>query len=110
MSKKQKEPKNKKQSQKMWTLIIVLLILLAILLGLTIYMMQNQKEEEENTLAYTDLIKEISYGNIEKVEMTVGSTTVKVKQKNVEEEKTAIVPNTESFMEYVQQKIAEGNE
>src|SRR5699024_9353112 len=92
------------------TLIIVLLILLAILLGLTIYMMQNQKEEEENTLAYTDLIKEISYGNIEKIEMTVGSTTVKVKQKNVEEEKTTIVPNTESFMEYVQQKIAEGNE
>ncbi len=110
MSKKQKEPKNKKQSQKMWTLIIVLLILLAILLGLTIYMMQNQKEEKENTLAYTDLIKEISYGNIEKIEMTVGSTTVKVKQKNVEEEKTTIVPNTESFMEYVQQKIAEGNE
>ena len=110
MSKKPKKEKNKKQSQKMWTLIIVLLILLAILLGLTIYMMQNQKEEEENTLAYTDLIKEISYGNIEKVEMTVGSTTVKVKQKNVEEEKTAIVPNTESFMEYVQQKIAEGNE
>ena len=109
MSKKPKKEKNKKQSQKMWTLIIVLLILLAILLGLTIYMMQNQKEEEENTLAYTDLIKEISYGNIEKVEMTVGSTTVKVKQKNVEEEKTAIVPNTESFMEYVQQKIAEGN-
>ena len=110
MSKKPKEQKNKKQSQKMWTLIIVLLILLAILLGLTIYMMQNQKEEEENTLAYTDLIKEISYGNIEKIEMTVGSTTVKVKQKNVEEEKTTIVPNTESFMEYVQQKIAEGNE
>ena len=110
MSKKPKEQKNKKQSQKMWTLIIVLLILLAILSGLTIYMMQNQKEEEENTLAYTDLIKEISYGNIEKIEMTVGSTTVKVKQKNVEEEKTTIVPNTESFMEYVQQKIAEGNE
>ena len=110
MRKKPKEQKNKKQSQKMWTLIIVLLILLAILLGLTTYMMQNQKEEEENTLAYTDLIKEISYGNIEKIEMTVGSTTVKVKQKNVEEEKTTIVPNTESFMEYVQQKIAEGNE
>ena len=110
MSKKPKKEKSKKQSQKMWALIIVLLILLAILLGLTIYMMQNQKNDEENTLAYTDLIKEISYGNIEKIEMTVGSTTVKVKQKNVEEEKTSIVPNTESFMEYVQQKIAEGNE
>ena len=110
MSKKQKQPKDKKQSQKMWTLIILLLVLLAILFGLAFYLMQNQKDSEENTMAYTDLIKEISYGNIEKIEMTVGSTTVKVKQKNVDEEKTVIVPNTESFMELVQQKIAEGNE
>lgn len=44
-------------------------------------------QKDEKTLAYTDLIKEISYGNIEKIEMTVGSTTVKVKVKNVEEEK-----------------------
>ena len=110
MSKKPKEQKDKKQSQKMWILIIVLLIVLAILLGLTIYLMQNNKDSEENTIAYTDLIKEISYGNIEKVEMTVGSTTVKVKQKNVEEEKTAIVPDTESFITLIQQKIEEGNE
>lgn len=110
MSKKPQEQKNKKQAQKIWILIIVLLIILAILLGLAIYLMQNKKDKDENTLAYTDLIKEISYNNIEKIEMTVGSTTVKVKQKNIEEEKTTIVPNTESFMELVQQKIAEGNE
>ncbi len=110
MSKKSKEQNNKKQSQKMWVLIIVLLIVLAILLGITIYLMQNKKDSEENTIAYTDLIKEISYGNIEKVEMTVGSTTVKVKQKNVDEEKTAIVPDTESFITLIQQKIEEGNE
>ena len=110
MSKKQKQPKDKKQSQKTWALIILLLVLLAILFGLAFYLMQNQKDSEENTMAYTDLIKEISYGNIEKIEMTVGSTTVKVKQKNVDEEKTVIVPNTESFMELVQQRIAEGNE
>ena len=110
MSKKQKQPKDKKQSQKMWALIILLLVLLAILFGLAFYLMQNQKDSEENTMAYTDLIKEISYGNIEKIEMTVGSTTVKVKQKNVDEEKTVIVQNTESLMELVQQRIAEGNE
>ena len=72
--------------------------------------MNTSKENDENTLAYTDLIKEMSYGNIEKIEMTVGSTTVKVKMKNVEEEKTSIVPNTESFMDLVQSKVAEGNE
>ena len=42
--------------------------------------------------------------------MTVGSTTVKVKEKNVDEEKTAIVPNTESFIGFVQQKVDEGSD
>ena len=56
MSKKPKDQKDKKQSQKMWILIIVLLIVLAILLGVTIYFMQNNKDSEVNTIAYTDLI------------------------------------------------------
>ena len=61
-------------------------------------------------MAYTDLIKEMSYGNIEKIEMTVGSTSVKVKMKNEDEEKKAVVPNTEAFIVLVQQKVSEGNE
>ena len=70
----------------------------------------NSNDQKDKELPYTDLIKEISYGNIEKVEMTVGSTKLKVKIKNQAEEKTAIVPNTQSFMELIQQKVAEGNE
>ena len=112
MKKDKKENNNeKKKSNK--KLLIGLIILTAILIlsavG-TYFLMNNKKEQDEKTLAYTDLIKEISYGNIEKIEMTVGSTTVKVKVKNIEEEKTSIVPSTESFMELVQQKVAEGNE
>ena len=76
----------------------------------SIFWVKNTSKKDENTLAYTDLIKELSYGNIEKVEMTTGSTTVKVKLKDVEEEKTSIVPETESFMNLVQSKVAEGNE
>ena len=79
------------------------------IVGIVIYN-QNNKEEDEDTLAYTDLIKEISAGNIEKIEMQTGSTTVKVKIRNEEEEKTAIVPNTESFITLVQSKVEEGNE
>lgn len=107
---KKKEKKDPKQQKKLWISLIVLVILLALLVGLILWMSQNKTKEEDKTLAYTDLIKEISYGNIEKIEMTVGSTTAKVKLKNVEEEKTTIVPNTESFMDLVQTKIAEGNE
>ena len=41
--------------------------------------------------------------------MTVGSTTVKVKIKDVEKEKTTIVPSTQAFVELIQQKVDEGN-
>ena len=103
--------KNKKENEKiLWILLTVATVLIVVLAGLIIFFINNKGKEDEKTLAYTELIKEISYGNIEKIEMTVGSTTLKVKQKNVEEEKTAIIPNTESFMQLLQEKVAEGNE
>ena len=102
----EKKPKNKKQ----WIYLISLLLLLILLVGVAIVYIHNKDEKDENTLAYTDLIKELAQGKIEKIEMTVGSTTVKVKQKEVEEEKKSIVPNTESFIGLVQEKVAEGNQ
>ena len=100
----------KKQDKKMW-IILSILIVIAIAMAITLFFVLNNKDKkDENTLAYTDLIKEISNGNVEKVEMTVGSTTVKVKVKNEEEEKSAIVPNTESFITLIQDKVADGNE
>ena len=104
-----KDEKNNKKKEK--KLLIGLIILLVILLvSLTATIMLLNKNKEDNKLAYTDLIKEMNYGNVEKIEMTVGSTTVKVKMKNEEEEKTTIVPDTEAFVQFVQQKAIEGNE
>ena len=107
MSKKDKE---NNKDKKLLVILGSVIILLALIAGIVFLYMNETKEDDEKTLAYTDLIKEMSYGNIEKIEMTVGSTTVKVKMKNEEEEKTSIVPNTESFMELVQTKVSEGNE
>ena len=104
-----KEENNKENSKKQYGIIIVFLILLIILAIGTTLLLKNKTKEEENTLPYTDLIKEMSYGNVEKIEMKTGSTTVKVKMKN-EEEKTSIVPNVSSFIDLVQAKVAEGNE
>ena len=100
----------KKDNKKLLISLISSLVVIIILAGVAIFLMTNNKEKDDKTLAYTDLIKEMSYGNIEKIEMTVGSTSVKVKVKNVKEEKKSVVPNTEAFIELVQQKVAEGNE
>lgn len=110
MSQNKKDKNENKQDNKLIMLIIGLAILIIALVGAAIFYVKNQDKKDEKTLAYTNLIKEISYGNIEKVEMTTGSTTVKVKLKNEEKEKTTIVPETESFMNLIQSKVAEGNE
>ena len=102
--------KDKKENKKNLWLIIILLLLLAVLIVTTVYLMKDKKEEDKNTLAYTDLIKEISYGNVEKVELTTGSKNAKVKMKNEEEEKKALIPDTEAFITLIQTKVAEGNE
>ena len=110
MKKEKNDNKDKQQNKKLLISLISLIILLAIVIaGVIIYTMNNKKEDE-NTLAYTDLIKEISYGNIEKVELTTGSRTAKIKIRDEEEEKTAIIPDTEAFITLIQTKVAEGNE
>ena len=107
---KNKENNTEKKNKKSMLLIGLSILLVIVIALVSIFWIKNSSKKDENTLAYTDLIKELSYGNIEKVEMTTGSTTVKVKLKDVEEEKTSIVPETESFMNLVQTKVAEGNE
>ena len=102
--------KNTKKNKNSIIITVSLITTIFILSVIAIYFLINNKNQDDKILAYTDLIKEMSYGNIEKIEMTVGSTSVKVKVKNIEEEKKSIVPNTEAFIELIQQKVAEGNE
>ena len=102
--------KNKPKKEKLILSLSILAVLILILVGMMIFYITKNQNSDDKTLAYTDLIKEMSYGNIEKIEMTVGSISVKVKIKNNDTEKKAIVPNTQAFIELVQQKVAEGNE
>ena len=110
MSKDKNKNNEKENSKKLLLSLVGFIILLIIVIAGIIIYRQNNKEEDENTLAYTDLIKEISYGNVEKVELTTGSRTAKITIRNEEEEKTAIIPDTEAFITLIQTKVAEGNE
>ena len=106
---KENKNENKKDSKLIVGLVIILIILIAVTIA-GVFMMKDKEQEDEKTLAYTDLIKQVDAQNVEEVEMTVGSTTVKVKLKDQEEEKTAIVPNTEAFINLIQTESLEGNE
>ena len=107
MEENQKNKEQKKQKQ--YILFGFLIALVIVLAFLTYFLLTNEDKEDEKELPYTELIQEINAGNVETIEMTVGSTTVKVKLKNEEEEKTTIVPSTQAFTEFIQQKVDEGN-
>lgn len=108
-SKNNKEKNN--ESKKIWISSIVLLIIISILAVIAYGVYNNlNKEKEKLILPYTELIQKINDNTVEKIEMTVGSTTVKVKIKDEEEEKTTIVPSLQAFSEYIQTKTEQGNE
>ena len=101
------KPKN---NDKLLYLILGIITVICVML-ITILTLNNGADTKENLeLAYTDLIKKIDSKEVEKVEMTVGSTTVKVKLKNEEKEKKTIVPSTQAFIELIQEQVKNNNE
>ncbi|MEI3433852.1 MAG: ATP-dependent zinc metalloprotease FtsH [Clostridia bacterium] len=101
------KPKN---NDKLLYLILGIITVICVML-ITILTLNNGADTKENLeLAYTDLIKKIDNKEVEKVEMTVGSTTVKVKLKNEEKEKKTIVPSTQAFIELIQEQVKNNNE
>ena len=109
--KKQKQNNNK--NKKKISIIIILLILIILILG-SIFLLfkttNNNEEQEENEITYTELIKKMDNGEVEKIEMTVGSSAIKVKLKDIEEEKSSIIPNTQTFVELLQENVRNGKE
>ena len=106
----EKQNNNKQNNKKQYILLVVLVGLMVALAIAIFFIIINNDKADEKELSYTELIDAINQENVEKIEMTVGSTTVKVKLKDVEEEKNCIIPSTQAFIELVQQKYEDGNE
>ena len=88
--------------------VLILGIIIALAFGgYLFYKNQKEKNGDDTKLSYTDLVKEIEAGNVEKIEMTTGSATLKVKLKDVEEEKITIISSTQAFTELIQEKTLE---
>ena len=106
-----KENRKQKEKEKLVYATIGAIILLIALIAVTFYAIQTGKQkEEEMSLPYTELIKNISDDTVEKIEMKSGSNVVDVKLRDIEEEKQTRVPNLQAFTEYVQRKVEEGSQ
>ena len=98
----------KNNKDKIYYTIFTIVVLITSIIIIFALLNKNNKAED-NEMTYTELITKIDQNAVEKIEMTVGSSSVKVKLKNEEEEKKAIVPSTQAFIELVQEKALEGN-
>ena len=97
-----------KKDNKKFILFTVITILLVISSIVTVIFFNNRKQQED--LAYTKLIKDIDEEKIEKIEMSVGTTSAKIKYKDVDEEEKVILPSTQAFVELIQEKVKEGKQ
>ena len=79
------------------------------LAGIFIFMNYNKKNDNKD-FAYTELLTSINEGSVEKIEMTEGSNTAKVKLVNEDKEKNVLIPSVDSFIELVQDKSENGTQ
>ena len=102
-----------KDNETLKTVILVILIILCLISAFTIYYFSAKTDKDEKELAYTELITSINEGKVEKIEMTTGSSTVKVTLKGEGEEKdrqkSVIVPSIQDFTELIQEKVDKEN-
>ena len=101
--------KNKKKNY-ISIAILAAVVIVAVIGAVTLASLAAEKDE----MAYTELIKKLSNNEIQKIEMRVGSTTLKVTLKedaDKEEEKTykVIIPSTQAFVELLQEKVDKEN-
>ncbi|MCI8833426.1 MAG: ATP-dependent zinc metalloprotease FtsH [Clostridia bacterium] len=94
-------------------LVVLLTILLIALIALTALLIIYSDTKNKENLPYTTLLDYLEEDKVEKMEMTYGSTTLKVTLKEREKEEdteTVIVPSIQAFMEHVQNRKMEGKD
>ena len=101
---KSKKDKNKPNKWILWSFLAVFIV--ATIAGIFIYKGQKDKEKE---ITYNQLYQDIIEKKVEKIEMTIGGSSVKVKYFDTEEgeEKTTNVNSLQPFMEFVNEQLKE---
>ena len=95
-----KKDKQKKQIV-LWIALIVILIA-----AIALFFFLQNKKEKENEITYDELYQAILDQKLEKIEMTVGGSSVTAKFKDTEEgdEKHANINSIQPFMDFVNEQ------
>ena len=104
-----KKPNDKKDDKKFYIIFFPTLII-AIIVSFLIYSYFENKSDD--TMPYNKLLNSISNEEVEKIEMTTGSTSLKVIMKGDEKEadrtEKTNVPSLQAFMEWINERIDNG--
>ncbi len=109
MNDNKKPKKQEKNLDIIRTISLLVLLILCIVGAIAYYYFSEKDGKNEKELAFTELITMINEDKIEKIEMTTGSSTVKVtvagEGEEKDREKTVLVPSIQAFMEWIQEKV-----
>ena len=87
------------KKKKGFGILALIIVLIVVFFAIILLSSKSNKNQDDKILPYTDLIKQIASQNIAKVEMTTGSTTVKVTLKKEIDEKGEIVKDGVEYKE-----------
>ena len=99
---------SEKNKNKIYYAILITVAILLIAISAVI-IAKNKNNAEIDKVAYTELIQKIRNGEVEKIELTEGSTTAKIKFNNKEEDEKIQIPSLQAFIELIQEETNNEN-
>ena len=99
---------SEKNKNKIYYAILITVAILLIVISAVI-IAKNKNNAEIDKVAYTELIQKIRNGEVEKIELTEGSTTAKIKFNNKEEDEKIQIPSLQAFIELIQEETNNEN-
>ncbi len=106
---KKKNNKEKDNSFNKGLIMLIIILILAVAIGVTLYFTVFSKNAKDKDITYDKLYSDIVDKKIEKLEMTVGGSSVTVKYKGEDEEKNAKINSLQPFMEFINEQYEKNN-